>query len=123
MVLRRRRILDARHGRDHRAAQLRCASRSRTVVTLDVDADLADLFDVKQGHAEAAARDVAPDADGERLRLVRGDGSAWRGVEVRARGARINGYRARWAVDVDAGGSWSARAHCPLDAPQPRRAA
>jgi glycogen debranching enzyme len=107
MVLRHRRIAGA--GLDETIELHNYGpERVRTVVTLDVDADLASLFDVKQGRAETVAPDAAPDTDGERLRLVRGVGPDRRGVEVRARGARITGYRVRWSVELEAGGSWSA---------------
>ncbi len=125
MVLRRRRVVAA--GLEETLELRNFGSVPvHTVVTLDVDADLADVVDVKQGRT-AGCDGVRLESEGECLRLVRNDAEngGRRGVEVQAVGARISGYRARWSVDVAAGACWSARVtarslHHPPDGPPER---
>jgi glycogen debranching enzyme len=82
------------------------------VVTLEVDADFADLFAVKAGEAEAAGLEQAPGVRSEiranQLVYLVGQGTNTRGVRVASPGATATPGRLRWNVVVPARGTWSA---------------
>jgi glycogen debranching enzyme len=78
----------------------------RVDVTLQVDTDFADLFEVKEGRA-APVDDIraVPVADGVDLSVDR-DGEVY-GVTVTAPGAHIDGRRLCWLVELAGHSSWS----------------
>jgi glycogen debranching enzyme len=76
-------------------------------VRLDVAADFADLFEVKEGRAEPVA-DVRSDPGESVLRLVRRRGSRELGVAVTTAGSpRVSSHTLTWAVVLPAHGQWS----------------
>jgi glycogen debranching enzyme len=88
--------------RNTSAVPMRCA------VALEVEADFADLFEVKDGRA---ARDAALAARiaGPVLRLVRERGGHEHGVELRAdSGPVVTLHALQWTVDLAGHGEWHA---------------
>jgi glycogen debranching enzyme len=106
MVLRRRSV---DRGLEE-TIELRNDGRSpfHTTVTIDLDADLADVFVVKQG--DLPATHVLADVEGDTVRYRRaGSGAQSHGVdsvEVRAEGATLSRCHARWTVGLPARGRW-----------------
>jgi hypothetical protein len=108
MVLRRRGVdggLDETiELRNHRRTSL------HTIVRLDIDVDLADLFVVKQG--DSPATQVRAEVDDSTIRYERAgesDGHDYGvdSVEVRTDADRISRYHVRWTVDLPPGGTWT----------------
>ncbi len=72
---------------------------------LVVDADFADLFDVKEGHA-ARRGSVRRRHDGDAVVLEAGRGARRRGVRVRGHGAQAHPGGLWWRVVVAPGAAW-----------------
>jgi glycogen debranching enzyme len=91
--------------------ELRNDGRSpfQTTVTVDLEADLADLFVVKRG--DRPATHVLADLDGDTVTFRRaGSRDQSRGVdrvEVHAKEATLSRCHARWTVQLPARGSWT----------------
>lgn len=83
------------------------AGATRITVCLEVHADFADVFEVKDGRARPPTGiEVGVDPTGLRLRTLR-DGATY-GVEVVPDGeARVEAGGMRWTVDLTGHGSWS----------------
>jgi glycogen debranching enzyme len=80
-------------------------------VTVDIEADLADLFSVKRGDVPATHVHVEADGDVVRYRRAGNGDRPSQGVDcvdVQAAGAALSRCHARWTVDVPAHGRWSA---------------
>ncbi|MCW2611589.1 MAG: hypothetical protein JWM15_2835 [Cryptosporangiaceae bacterium] len=76
-----------------------------TTVTLEVAADFADLFAVKENRVEARG-EVWTAPEGDALAVGFRDGEARRGVRVHAAGALAQRDRLEFAVTVPARGEW-----------------
>lgn len=82
------------------------ASSCQVELTLDLDADFADLFEVKGGRVQPAAIGSAADGAGLRLWPERGDNTA--ALHVRAEGCTLDKRKMSWQVSLPARGTWSA---------------
>ncbi|MET1154717.1 glycogen debranching N-terminal domain-containing protein [Arthrobacter sp.] len=76
------------------------------IVEVQLDADFADLFDVKGGRAAPPA-ELIRRVDGDELLLEAVRGGRRRGIIVHGRGATANDYGLHFQVTVPARGKWS----------------
>ncbi|HET8961327.1 glycogen debranching N-terminal domain-containing protein [Nocardioides sp.] len=90
------------------------AEPTSCTVVLAVEADLADLFEVKAGRLRRAGGTSAR-TDGQQLRLEQGSGADRRGIAVEANGEAVlaasrpdQPATVRYDVVIPAGGRWSA---------------
>ena len=106
LVVRRRHVGDGM--REDLTVRNTSAVPAQCVIVLEVEADFADLFEVKDGRASQEVA-LSAQVSGNVLRLVRARSGHEHGVEIRADGEPVVSLHAmQWAVDLGGHDEWHA---------------